>query len=242
MSNFVHLHLHTEYSLLDGACRIDKLFSRARELGQEAVAITDHGVLYGVVDFYKEAKKYGIKPIIGCEVYVAANSRFDTNYENDKKSNHLVLLCKNATGYKNLIKLVTLSNTEGFYIKPRVDLELLQEYSEGLIALSGCLAGKISNLILDGDYFAAEEYAIKLNSVFGQGNFYLELQNHGYNEQLKVNTILKNISKKNNIPLVATNDVHYLNKADAQSQAVLMCIQTNNVLSDGAPFGFETEE
>ena len=242
MQDFVHLHLHTEYSLLDGACRIDRLFRRAKELGQKAVAITDHGVMYGAVDFFKEAKKNGIKPIIGCEVYVCPREITDKDQAFDKNSNHLVLLCENETGYKNLIKLVSESFTKGFYFRPRVSVSLLKKHHEGLICLSACLAGRIPRLILEQGVDAAEECAREYNAIFGEGNFYLEMQDHGYPEQLRVNSGLRQISVRTGIPLVVTNDVHYLEKKDAESQAVLMCIQTNTLISEGRPLGFETDE
>ncbi|MBQ9545436.1 MAG: DNA polymerase III subunit alpha [Clostridia bacterium] len=242
MRDFVHLHLHTEYSLLDGACRIDRLFGRAKELRQKSVAITDHGVMYGAVDFFKAAKKNGIKPIIGCEMYVSPRELSDKDVTFDKSPDHLILLCKNETGYKNLIKLVTVSFTEGFYFKPRISLSLLQQHSEGLICLSACLAGRIPKLILEGNVREAELYARTLEGIFGKGNFFLEMQNHGYREDLTVNSALKEMSKKLSIPLVATNDVHYLEKRDAASQSVLTCIQTNTQFDGKNPLGFETDE
>ena len=240
--DFVHLHLHSEYSLLDGACRISDIPKAAKAAGQSAVAITDHGVLYGAVAFYKACKAEGIKPIIGCEVYVASRSRFDKDGRRDISGNHLVLLCKNEIGYKNLIKLVSKSFTEGFYQKPRVDIELLKAHSEGLIALSACLAGFIPRAISSGDFSGAREHAKLLNEIFGTGNFYLEVQDHNLPEQKEVNAELIKISEELNIPLVATNDVHYLRKLDSQNQAVMMCIQTGTTLADGKPIGFETEE
>ena len=179
MPEFVHLHVHTEYSLLDGACRISEIPKRAAECGHKAVALTDHGVMYGVVAFYDACIKEGVKPIIGCEVYVAPSSRFDKAQGGASKAHHLVLLCKNETGYKNLIYLVSKGFTEGFYSKPRVDLELLREHSEGLIALSACLAGHIPRLLLNGDYDGAVAYAKEMSAIFGKDNFYIELQNHG---------------------------------------------------------------
>lgn len=241
-NHFVHLHLHSEYSLLDGACRIENIPKAAREAGHKAVAITDHGVMYGVVAFYKACKSEGIKPIIGCEVYMAARTRFDKTHEFDSEKYHLVLLVKNEIGYRNLISMVSKSFIEGFYSKPTIDLDLLQEHHEGLIALSACLGGYIPQSILTNSYKEAENYAIKLNQIFGQGNFYLELQNHGIEEQERVNTVLASISANTGIPLVATNDVHYIKREDAEKQAVLMCIQTNNVITDGRPIGFETNE
>ncbi len=240
--DFVHLHLHTEYSLLDGACRIDRLFQRAKELRQRSVAITDHGVLYGAVSFYKAAKAEGIHPIIGCEVYLAPRKMEQKEAGVDREYYHLVLLCENQTGYQNLIRLVTASFTEGFYQKPRIDMDLLQKHSEGLIALSACLAGKIPQLILSGNLPLAEEHAREMRSIFGKERFYLELQDHGIPEQLKVNSALAALSKKLDIPLVATNDVHYLNREDAKSHDVLLCIQTGKTLEDQDRMKFETDE
>ena len=242
MGDFVHLHLHSEYSLLDGAARISDIPKRAKSEGHRAVAITDHGVMYGVVEFYKACKAEGIKPIIGCEVYVSPRTRFDKTYNEDSENCHLVLLCKNETGYKNLIKLVSRGFTEGFYIKPRVDKELLREYSEGLIALSACLAGRIPRLIVSDRADEAEKEARELSEIFGKDNFYLELQQHGIEEQTKVNAVLRLISERTGIPLVATNDVHYLRRADADTQAIMMCIQTNSKITEGRPIGFETNE
>lgn len=239
---FVHLHLHSEYSLLDGACRINEIAEKAKKCGMPAVAITDHGNMYGVVDFFKACKKNDIKPIIGCEIYVAPSSRFNKDKVTDSDYSHLVLLCKNETGYKNLIKIVSKAYTEGFYSKPRADIELLSEYHEGLIALSACLGGYIPKKIVENDIPSAKEHAVLLNNIFGEGNFYLELQNHGIKEQSLVNTVLVQFSKTLGIPLVATNDVHYINKSDAQTQKILMCIQMNKTLDDSRDFAFETEE
>ena len=241
MSEFVHLHLHSEYSLLDGACRIADIPKRAAECGHRAVAITDHGSMYGVVDFYKACKAENIKPIIGCEVYCAQGSRF-TKTGTDARPYHLVLLCKNEIGYKNLIYMVSKAYTEGFYSKPRIDEELLREHSEGLIAFSACLAGKIPRELTRGNYEAAKEYALNLKSIFGKDNFYIELQNHGIAEQAQILPSLVSLAEECDLPLVATNDCHYLRRADAETQAILMCIQTNNVISDGRPLGFETDE
>ena len=238
--SFAHLHLHTEYSLLDGACRIGELCRAAKEIGQTAVAITDHGVMYGAVDFYKAAKKEGIKPIIGCEVYVAPGSRFDR--EKNGKYHHLVLLCENEVGYKNLIKMVSLSFTEGFYSKPRVDKQLLKEYHEGLIATSACLAGEISSALLKSDYNEAKNAAIWYKNVFGEDNFYLELQDHGMTEQKQINPFIKQIAKETGIGLVATNDVHYTTKEDAKMQKVLICVQTAKKLNEENPLTFPTDE
>lgn len=242
MANFVHLHLHTEYSLLDGCCRIGELFDAVKQNGQDTVAITDHGVMYGAVNFYKAAKRAGVKPIIGCEVYVAPKSRFDKERVNDLAYNHLVLLCKNETGYKNLIKLVSKGFTEGFYSKPRVDKELLEQYSEGIIALSGCLAGSVARALLAGDYQKAKEEALWYNSVFGKDNYYLEIQNHFYEEQQRINPFLIKLSRETGIPLVATNDVHYIKKEDAKVQKVLICLQTGKKLTDDNPLSFDTDE
>jgi len=239
---FVHLHVHSEYSLLDGACRIRDLIARVKELGQTSVAITDHGVMYGAVAFYKEATAAGIKPIIGCEVYVAARTRFDKDHEHDAQRHHLVLLCKNEAGYKNLCHLVSASVTEGFYIRPRVDAELLREFSDGLIALSACVSGEISKLILAGEHSKAKAKAIELNENFGDGNFYLELQNHGFANQPKVNEGLIHIHKETGIPLVVTNDAHYLKRTDAEAHDILLCIQTNKTVDDTDRMRYETQE
>lgn len=237
---FCHLHFHSEYSLLDGACRIKDIPDALKNAGQDCLAITDHGVMYGAVDFYKTCKNAGIKPIIGCEIYVSPKSRFDKD-KRDGDYSHLVLLCKNETGYKNLISIVSSAFTEGFYVKPRADLELLEKHSEGLIALSACLGGAVPQRIIAADYEGARVYANKLKRIFKDG-FYLELQRHGIPEQITVNDELVEMSKELDIPLVATNDVHYLQKSDAQKQAVLMCIQTNTTLDEGRHKGFERDE
>ena len=239
--NFTHLHLHTEYSLLDGACRIEGLMQRVKALGQTAVAITDHGVMYGCVDFYKAAKKAGVKPIIGCEVYVATRTRFDKVNRIDG-SNHLVLLCKIETGYKNLIKMVSVGFTEGFYNKPRVDHELLEEYHEGLICLSACLAGEIPQALLAGDYEKAKNLARYYEDLFGKGNYYIEIQDHGLDEQRTVLPLLVRLSRETGIPLVATNDAHYLEKEDSRMQHILICIQTNKTVNDDDVLEFGTDE
>ena len=239
--NFTHLHLHTEYSLLDGACRIEGLMQRVKALGQTAVAITDHGVMYGCVDFYKAAKKAGVKPIIGCEVYVATRTRFDKVNRIDG-SNHLVLLCKNETGYKNLIKMVSAGFTEGFYNKPRVDHELLEEYHEGLICLSACLAGEIPQALLAGDYEKAKNLARYYEDLFGKGNYYIERQDHRLDEQRTVLPLLVRLSRETGIPLVATNDAHYLEKEDSRMQHILICIQTNKTVNDDDVLEFGTDE
>ena len=240
--DFAHLHLHTEYSLLDGASRIDRLFDAVKSAGQSSVAITDHGVMYGVMEFYKKAKAAGIKPIIGCEVYVAPKSRFEKQRTDDRNYHHLILLCKNLTGYQNLIKMVSLGFTEGFYTRPRIDKELLRSHSEGLICLSACIAGEIPNYLLYGNYNKAKEAAIEFAEIFGKDNFYLELQNHGIKEQLTVNNGLKKISFETGIPLVCTNDVHYIEKQDSKMQEVLLAIGTGKKLDDEDLMSFETDE
>lgn len=237
--SFVHLHVHTEYSLLDGACRIDELIDQALEFNMPAVAITDHGVMYGVIDFYKNAKEKGIKPIIGCEVYVAPGSRFDKKQRTDLY--HLILLAKDFEGYKNLIKIVSLSFLEGFYYKPRVDKELLREYSKGIIALSSCLAGEIPSYILQNNLEKAKNAIKEYLDIFGE-DFYLELQNNGMEEQEYVNSYLIKLSRELNVPLVATNDVHYLRKEDAEIHDILLCIQTGSKLNDKDRLRFKTNE
>lgn len=240
--DFVHLHVHTEYSLLDGACRIKELIEAAASMGQKAIAITDHGVMYGAVEFYEKAKEKGIKAIIGCEVYVAPRSRFDKDKVLDSRYSHLVLLCKNEIGYKNLINIVSKSFTEGFYSKPRIDKELLEKHSDGLIALSACIAGEIPSKILQNNYEDAKKTAIYFDNLFGRGNFYLELQNHDYKEDFIVNQGLCNISKETSIPIVATNDVHYVKKEDSEMQNVLICIGTGKTLAEENPLSFNTNE
>ena len=241
MGEFVHLHLHTEYSLLDGATRISTIADKAVSDGQRAVAITDHGVMYGAVEFYNSMKAKGIKPIIGCEVYVAPRGRFLKEGKIDNSGHHLILLCKNEIGYKNLCYMVSESFINGFYSRPRIDMDLLREHHEGLIALSGCVGGYIPQLILAGTLSDAEKYALEMKELFGE-DFYLEVQNHGMDDERRVAYALKLISEKCDIPLVATNDVHYLEKSDADIQATLMCVQTNSVITEGRPFGFETDE
>ena len=241
MGEFVHLHLHTEYSLLDGATRISTIADKALSDGQTAVAITDHGVMYGAVEFYNSMKSKGIKPIIGCEVYVAPRGRLLKEGKVDNSGHHLILLCKNEIGYKNLSYMVSESFINGFYSRPRIDMDLLREHHEGLIALSGCVGGYIPQLILAGTLSDAEKYALEMKELFGD-DFYLEVQNHGMDDERRVAYALKLISEKCGIPLVATNDVHYLEKSDADIQATLMCVQTNSVITEGRPFGFETDE
>ena len=238
---FTHLHVHTEYSLLDGACRIDRMFDRLKEMGQTACAITDHGVMYGCVAFFDAAKAAGIKPIIGCEVYVATRTRFDKVNRIDG-NNHLVLLCKNETGYKNLIKMVSAGFTEGFYSKPRVDKELLEKYHEGLICLSACLAGEVPQAILAGDYERAKQTALYFRDLFGAGNYYLELQDHGLEEDSVVLPQLIRLARETGIPMVATNDAHYISRDDAKMQSILLCIQTGKTIADADRMEFQTDE
>ena len=239
--DFVHLHIHTEYSLLDGACRIDQLMDRVKECGQSAIAITDHGVMYGCVQFYKAAKKAGIKPIIGCEVYVATRTRFDKVNKIDG-NNHLILLCKNETGYKNLIKMVSAAFVEGFYSKPRVDKQLLEQYHEGLICLSACLAGEIPQAILAGDYERAKATALWYQELFGKDNYYIELQDHGLEEDTNALPQLIKQPREPGIPMAATNDSHYLRKDDAKMQSILLCIQTGKTIQDADRMEFQTDE
>ena len=239
---FAHLHLHTEYSLLDGACRIKRLLDTAAERGDRAVAITDHGVMYGAVDFYKAAKARGINPIIGCEVYVAQRSRFDKTRELDSEHRHLVLLCENNTGYQNLAAMVSKSWIEGFYSKPRVDFELLEQYHEGLIALSACLAGEVPRALVANDYDRAKEAALRYREIFGDGNFFLELQDHGIREQKLINPALIRLSKDTGIPLVVTNDCHYIRREDSKMHHILLCIQTNHTIEDKDGMEFASDE
>ena len=241
-NEFVNLHLHTEYSLLDGACRIKPLIKRIKELGQTAAAITDHGNMYGAVEFWNEAKKEGIKPIIGCEVYVARRSRHDKEPKLDSSPYHLILLCENNEGYKNLVKLVSLASIEGFYNKPRVDEELLKKYHSGLICMSACLAGEIPRLLAADEYARAKERALAYLDTFGEGNYYLEVQNHGIADELKILPLLYRLSAETSIPLAATNDCHYINKEDSEMQNVLLCIQTGKTLGEPNGMSFETEE
>ena len=239
---FVHLHLHTEYSLLDGACRISQLVKRVKELGQTAVAITDHGVMYGAVDFYRACKAEGIKPIIGCEVYVAPRTRFDKVHELDSEARHLVLLCRNEQGYRNLSYMVSCAFTEGFYIKPRVDMELLRAHSEGLIACSACLGGEIPRRLLADDYEGAKKHALEMREIFGEDGYYLELQDHHIPAQGQVNAGILRLHEETGIPVIATNDAHYLTREDAETQDILMCVQTGRTLDDPGRMKFETDE
>ncbi len=240
--SFVHLHVHTEYSLLDGACRISGMMDRVKELGQSAVAITDHGVMYGCIDFYKAAKAAGVKPIIGCEVYVARRAMADRVHGIDNDPYHLVLLCENRRGYENLCYLVSQAFVNGFYGKPRVDLELLEKHHEGLIALSACLAGAVPQYLMEDNYAGAKEYALRLSRIFGPERFYLELQDHGIEEQTPVNQGVMRLARETGLPMVVTNDAHYLRKEDATMQDVLLCIQTGKTVDDENRMKFQTEE
>ena len=242
MVPFAHLHVHSEYSLLDGACRIEGLVDRVAALGQTACALTDHGVMYGVIDFYRACKAKGIHPVIGCEVYLAPHSRFDRSYLNGEWHSHLILLCENMTGYRNLIHMVSLGFAEGFYMKPRIDMELLRQHSEGLICLSACLAGVIPRALAEGDMDGAYELCEQFLEIFDRDHFYLEVQDHGIEVQKKVNDGLYKLAEELNIGLVATNDAHYLTKQDARIQDVLMCIQMGKTVDDPTRMKFETQE
>lgn len=239
---FVHLHVHTEYSLLDGFSRVKTLVKRAKELGMKSVAITDHGCMFGVIDFYKEAVKEGIKPIIGCEVYTAPRTLYDKDPNYDKYQGHLVLLAKNMTGYKNLLKIVSKSYVDGFYYKPRTDMEELRKHSDGIIALSACLAGDVPRALMNGNYDKAKKLACEYRDIFGSGNYYLEIQDHGIPEQKEVNAKLVKLSRELGIPLVATNDVHYVDKDDARIQDILMCLQMQKTIDDTNRMKFPSDE
>ena len=247
---FTHLHVHTEYSLLDGSSKIKEIVKRAKELGMDSLAITDHGVMYGVIDFYKAAREAGIKPIIGCEIYVSPSSRFDKEAGvSDDRYYHLVLLAENDTGYHNLMKIVSKGFTEGFYYKPRVDYEVLEQYSEGIIALSACLAGEVARNLAKGNYEDAKESALRYERIFGKGNFFLELQDHGIPTQKTVNAGILRLSRELGIELVATNDIHYIFEEDSVPHDILLCIQTQKKVSDndrmkyeGGQYYLKTEE
>ena len=244
-ADFVHLHLHTEFSLLDGACRLDKLVEKAHDLKFPALSITDHGVLYGAIDFYKAALDKGIKPIIGCEVYVAPGSRLEKKASGGGSRdiyNHLVLLAKDEIGYKNLVKLATSAHLEGYYYKPRIDKEILAANKEGLIALSGCLASEVPELITKDQLPKAREAIDWFKQTLGADNFYLELQNHGIAEQAKVNRQLIPWAKEFGLKLVCTNDVHYINKGDSHAHDCLICIGTQSQLSDTKRMKYQPEQ
>ena len=240
-SNFVHLHLHTDFSLLDGACDIGELVDEASRRGMPAVAVTDHGNLFAAANFYHEATTRGVKPIIGCEVYVAPGSH-KTRGADAERSNHLVLLCENDEGYRNLIKLVSTGFLDGFYYKPRVDHELLAKHSKGLIALSACLRGEVTEAVSEGKLEKARESAYRLRDIFGKGNFFLEVQDQGLEIEKGVNRSLVQLSRETGIPLVATNDCHYLQQSDARAQEVLMCIQTGKTMSEQNRMKFATDQ
>ena len=238
---FVHLHVHTEFSLLDGSIRIGELISRTKELGMEAIAITDHGAMFGIIEFYKEAKRQNIKPILGSEIYMALN-KYTEKDPKDKNQYHLVLLAENNEGYQNQMKIVSEGYVNGFYYKPRVDKDILRRYSKGIIALSACLGGEVQQHLLDNNYDRAKEVALEYEAIFGKGNFFLELQDHGVQEQVQVNELLVRISQETGIPLVATNDVHYLKREDAKVHDVLLCIQTGKTIDEEDRMRFPTDQ
>ena len=238
--SFTHLHLHTEYSLLDGACRIPKLVERIKALGMTSCAITDHGVMYGCIDFYSAMKDAGIKPIIGCEVYVCRD-RLDKSAANREYS-HLILLCENNTGYQNLMKLVSEGFLTGYYYRPRIDYNLIRQHSEGLICLSACLSGDLPKLLLQGRYDDAEAYVREMQDIFGEKNFYVEIMDHGIREEKIVMPRLISLAREMNVPLVATNDCHYLEEKDADAQEVLLCIQTGKTLDDANRMRMDTRQ
>lgn len=242
MTEFTHLHVHTEYSLLDGAAKIKQLCHKAKELGMKSLAITDHGVMYGCIDFYLACQKEGIKPIIGCEVYVAQRTRFDKVHGLDSQRYHLILLAENNQGYQNLMKIVSSAWIDGFYTKPRIDHDLLEQYHEGIICLSACLAGEIPRALVDGNYEKAKETALWYNKVFGQGNYFLEIQDHGIEDQHRTNPDIIRLSKETGIPLVVTNDVHYIEKEDAEIQKILICIQTKHTIDESTGFDFSSPD
>lgn len=241
-NNFVHLHVHTEYSLLDGACRIKDLAKRLKNLGQTACAITDHGVMYGCIEFYKTLKENGIKPIIGCEVYVAPRSRLDKEAKIDSSPYHLILLCENNVGYHNLVKLVSDASVNGFYNKPRCDRDTLKQYHEGLICLSACLSGEISRRLLQDDYGAAKQAALDYQRIFGKDNYFIEIQDHGLDGQKKINPYLYKLSQETGIPIVATNDAHYIDENSAETQRILTAISTNTTINEKNPLNFNSKE
>ncbi len=240
MNNFVHLHLHSEYSLLDGSTRINLLPQRVKELGMEAVALTDHGNMYGAIAFYKACKDIGIKPILGCEVYISEKDMSIKDKSN--KRYHLILLAENNEGFKNIMKIVSIGYVDGYYYKPRVDKDVLRKYSKGVIATSACLGGEVQNLILNRDIEAAKAAALEYKEIFGEDNFYLELQDHGMPEQARVNRELVLLSEELSIDLTASNDVHYLNKEDAKSHDVLLSIQTGKTVNDESRMKFPSDE
>ena len=239
---FAHLHLHTEYSLLDGANRIGPLLDRVKDLGMDACAITDHGAMYGVVDFYTEAKKRGIHPVIGCEVYTCENMDDRSASSGMRATNHLILLCETQEGYQNLMHLVSESWTRGFYYRPRVDMACLRAHAKGLIASSACLSGKLDRLLLDGNFESACAHAREMEALFGKGNYFIEIMDHGLEDERRVLPLLVRVSEETGIPLLATNDCHYLRREDAHAQEVLMCIQTGKTLDNANRMRMESEE
>ena len=242
-ADFVHLHVHTQYSLLDGTIRLDNLFKRAKEYQMPAVAMTDHGNIFGAIDFYQHAQKYGIKPIIGCEFYVAPRSRFDkTTHVTGESSHHLLVLAKDLDGYKNLMRLASAGYLEGFYYRPRIDKAILRQHHDGLIGLSACLHGEISDLLLKGNEEGAKNAAGEYMEIFGNENFYLEIMENGLPEQKIANKGLVEISRELSIPLVATNDCHYINREDAEAHEVLLCIQTGKTMEDANRMKFMTDQ
>lgn len=241
-NKFTHLHVHTEYSLLDGACRINELINKAKELKMTSLAITDHGAMYGVVEFFKQAKKAGIKPILGFEAYISPRRMTDKEPQKDKGQYHLVLLAENYEGWKNIIKLCSIGFVEGYYYKPRIDHETLRKYSRGVIALSACLAGEVQSYLLDNNYDKAKKTALMYKDIFGENNFFLEMQDQGIKEQQDVNKALVKMSQETRIKLVATNDVHYINKEDAYFHDVLLCIQMQKTITDKDRMRFPTDE
>lgn len=240
--SFVHLHVHSEYSLLDGSCRVKKLPQMAKELGMNSIALTDHGVMFGVIDFYKACKSEGIKPLIGCEIYVAPRDLHLKEGKQDAANYHLILLAKNNEGYKNLMKIDSMAYVDGFYYKPRIDYENLKKYSKDIVALSACLGGEVQQHILRDNYEEAKKKALMYEEIFGKGNFFLELQDHGIEEQKKVNEVLLKLSKETGIGLVATNDVHYIEKEDANAHGILVCIQTGKTIDDPDKLEFHSNE
>jgi len=242
--DFVHVHVHSEYSLLDGAIKVEKLISRTKELGMKAVALTDHGNMFGAVRFYRAARRHGVKPILGMEAYVTRGSRADKVKKKGELSqiNHLILLAYNNDGYKNLMKLSSIGYLEGFYYKPRIDMEVLEQHCNGLIALTSCLRGDIPQTILHSGYEETKSKAERLNELFGSGNFYLELQDHGIEDEIKAKTGMIQLSRDTGIPLIATNDVHYLHKEDTEAHEVLLCLQTGSDFEDPRRFRFKTSE
>ena len=240
--SFVHLHVHSEYSLLDGSSRVKKLPKKAKELGMNSIALTDHGVMFGIIDFYKACKEEGVKPILGCEIYVAPRNLTQKEGKQDAVNYHLILLAKNNEGYKNLMKIDSLAYVDGFYYKPRIDYENLKKYSEGIIALSACLGGEVQQHILHNDYEEAKRKAYLYEEIFGKGNFFLEIQDHGIEEQKKVNQVLYKLSEETQIPLVATNDVHYIEKEESKAHEILVCIQTGKTIDDDNKLEFASDE